>query len=257
MRFSFLAVLLCALHLSRAQTFPGFLPSTSNSLVIEFGSTVVNYSGQLLTQSLVENPPSVGLENALPGSFILVYIDPDALGDIETLDALHTIQTDLVPSDQTTTVGNTTFTSLVSNVPAIAPYGAPAPTYQSPPRPHRYTLLLFQQPPNFVFPSNFTSFLPLNTSNITNRYPFPILDFVESANLSLVAANWYDLENTTPPKSTATSSGTSSISTATSTSSPTASATGKSGSAPLHRVNTILVVLGVVLSVACLYIDGY
>ena len=163
---------------------------------------------------MVQNAPTVGLHSSLPGIFVLLFIDPDSFNNIETQDALHFIQTDLISANQSRQLGNLSFVPLLSNATPAAPYAVPAPPYQFPPKAHRYTLLLFKQPINFTISSSFTSFLPLNLSNITNRFPFPVLDFVNTLSLSqLVAANYFDLENST--KSTSAVSVTSAIPTST------------------------------------------
>ncbi|KAL1968460.1 hypothetical protein VTN77DRAFT_1989 [Rasamsonia byssochlamydoides] len=182
------------LPLSSCQTFPGFLYQTGTQLVVDFNGTLVNYPGQSLLADQVQSAPTVGLKElpADDGPFLFVFIDPTPYGDNGTLDALHTIQTDLTLSSSLTHISNSSFYALTSAKPPVAPYIAPDPIVG--PATHHYTQLLFRQPRNFSIPEEFRYALPLNLKNYTNRLAFSLPKFVDAAGLGEpVAANYFDL----------------------------------------------------------------
>jgi hypothetical protein len=168
--------------------------------------------------------PTFGLPYLCNGSYLLVMVDPDAVGgNIETTDGLHTIQGNYTCSSSSAThVSNTTFYALTSNSSALAPFIPPEPQPQAVPSIHRYTVLLFQQAANFTFPSAYSYALPLNLSNVTNRLDFNIEAFAQAIQAPLVAASTFDVLAPSL-NSTNSTTATSTASTATSTASAASS----------------------------------
>ena len=66
-------------------------------------------------------------------------VDPDALKNVIIQEVFHTIQTILTSSKTELRINETFFYPLTS----------PPPRYMELVKPHRYTLLFFQQPTNF------------------------------------------------------------------------------------------------------------
>lgn len=105
-------------------------------------------------------------------------IDPDVIDNGTATTFLHWYQADLL---------NRPFTGeLFNNTDNGAAYVGPSP----PPGPaHRYTLLLFVQPWDYVFPECFEDMLPLTLSA---RHGFDVELFVRVAGLGRpVAASWF------------------------------------------------------------------
>jgi hypothetical protein len=157
-------------------------------------------------------------------------IDPTPYGDNGTLNALHTIQTDLtltLTPSSLTHISNTSFYELTSSKPPAAPYVAPDPTAGV--AVHHYTQLLFRQPENYSIPEEFLYALPLNLSNITNRVAFSLPGFVDASKLGdPVAGNYFSLARTSSSNSSSSSNGTAPTTTTTTT---TTSEPGVSGTA--------------------------
>jgi hypothetical protein len=117
---------------------------------------------------------------------------------------------------------NVDLTAQPVNVPIDngAPYLQPSPPAGD--GPHRYTVVLYNQPDNFVVPTDFQDF-----SNVKSRFGFNLTTFSNAAALNVgLAANYIEVEN-----GTATATSTTMSSTATS---DAASATGASGTSSSH-----------------------
>jgi len=122
-----------------------FNPSGTLSVVFSGNSTPIN-DGQPLDKAFVQTQPTItvaGVNNNTV-KFTLLMIDGDYVGSSspEGLN-LHFLENNVVISS-TGAVSNTTA--------ATIPYAGPAPASGS--GPHRYTILLYQQPSNFTAPSN-------------------------------------------------------------------------------------------------------
>jgi hypothetical protein len=147
-----------------------------------------------------------------PGKYVFIMVDPSTNATDPTYPALHTIYANV------TTDG-------VEDWTVLAPYINPEPTAGPA---HDYSFLLFEQPQaQFQVPSEYTSFLPLNLSNVYNRVGFPFLDFINDTGLGKpVAGNWFR-ENAVTTNSTSSSAISSrSVSVCSVTSTSSASATG-------------------------------
>jgi hypothetical protein len=121
-------------------------------------------------------------------------VDPDATGgNIETQVGLHTIQGNFTCSLTPHILNGTVYRTLMSSSPALAPYISPEPQPVTVTTTHRYTLLLFEQPPNYTVAPQFQYALPLNPSNVTNRIDFNIQAYAASIGKPLVAANVFDV----------------------------------------------------------------
>lgn len=132
-------------------------------------------------------------------------VDPTLYGDNGTINALHTIQTDLTGSDSQSHVANSSFYELTSTKAPIAPYIQPSAS-AGPPT-HHYTQLLFRQPVNFTIPPEFEYYLPLDMKNITNRVAFPLPKFVQAAGLAgPVAGNYFSLSRSSSAATTSSGS---------------------------------------------------
>ncbi|KAI9839859.1 MAG: hypothetical protein M1819_000051 [Sarea resinae] len=192
--FSFLFVFVAAIATVCAQTPPGFSPSCSTNLDVEFGTTLVGYPGQLWPQNAVASSPRLGTAQPLAGPHVAVMVDPDITLQGQKIEALHWIASNLASANGTAEKG--TFSQLAGGT-TVSPYLSPVPMAAYPPHPHRYTVVLFAQPANFSVPPQYASFVPTNASAPTNKFPFDITAFASAAGLGApVAANYFDVQNT-------------------------------------------------------------
>ncbi|KAH6648352.1 phosphatidylethanolamine-binding protein [Truncatella angustata] len=175
-----------------AQTPTGFTPSVAAHLDVIFGSKVVNPPGTPLSKSDTSRQPTIGTTIQLNGTYyIWMMIDLDASTNFANPKAgqpatyLHTVLRDLKPSSQKTASGvyvlSTTATGPVS-------WFAPAPPAESPPHPHRYTNLLWEQPANWVISQD------ANNQLQNKRSGFNVTDFQRAAGLKdPVFANYFNV----------------------------------------------------------------
>lgn len=118
-------------------------------------------------------------------------VDPSTNATDPTYPALHTLY------------ANVTVLNNNLNWTVLAPYLNPEPNTVAP---HDYTLLLFKQPKaQLVIPSEYSSFLPLNTSNLFTRVAFPLLNFIQDTGLGQPVAGNYFLEGLTITNTTSSS----------------------------------------------------
>ena len=136
--------------------------------------------------------PSVDLTSlgsSSNSSHIVALLDLDAPGGINGnksyTPVLHWMT--FVPVGQSTVQANASFAN------DIAPYGNPQPAPGT--GMHRLLFLCYAGAPvaDFVMPQSFTDF---NATDITARVMFDIGGFTKDAAVSLVAANWFQTENT-------------------------------------------------------------
>ncbi|OKL58022.1 hypothetical protein UA08_06845 [Talaromyces atroroseus] len=148
---------------------------------------VTFHPGQTLVSSDTINAPTFDPKSQLftgpsspssTGKYVFLMVDPNTNTTDPTYPALHTLYANVTASN-----GDLSWT-------VLAPYINPEPTAGAP---HNYTMLLFEQPSaQFMVPSKFSSFLPLNLSNLYAREGFPVLDFIHDTGLGEpVAANWF------------------------------------------------------------------
>ncbi|KAI9744087.1 MAG: hypothetical protein M1818_002239 [Claussenomyces sp. TS43310] len=216
------------------QTFPGFVPSCTSNLVVDFPLVIHNVTttypisppGELFTHAdgndlpvcqdaaadhpvtVVASAPDVWLpehDPSLSSAYLLLMIDPavKAPGTGASTTFLHYLHSDLAlfPSTRLhpTNVSST----------AIASYVGPDPPAGG--TPHNYQLLLYLQPSNFTFPADLKHFLGpvqnLTDTALAVRIGFNATNFAQEAGLgSPMAANWFRVGNvTTSASGTATS----------------------------------------------------
>ena len=130
--------------------------------------------------------------------YLVFMIDPDVIDDGKATTFLHWYQADF--SLKSPPYGG----ELVNHTDNGAAYVGPAP----PPGPsHRYILLLFVQPSDYVFPECFSDMLPLT---LAARQGFDIELFVQVAGLGEpIAANYFFVGNEGPVTATRVATATS------------------------------------------------
>lgn len=155
--------------------------------------------------------PSVFVNSSAPaGNYVVFMIDPTT--DMGTF--LHWFQPNLVADSN----GNLTVDVTTQNASTAvgASYIYPQPPAEN--FAHLYVILLYQQPPNWAVPSNYSTINP--PSDITARLGFDIADFQRASGLSdPIGTNFFRVLNGTAEQ-------TSTIATAT----PTFTAASSSGS---------------------------
>ena len=148
-----------------------------------------------LKHPVIASPPTLSTITKLPGTYIAILVDPTAGTAPDLFEVLHYILSDLTSANTSTTRDRASLHPLVTDAPPLAPYLVPTP---SPGHVHTYTATLWKQPDGFTVPDAFLKYLPLNPSNVTNRYPFNLTDFVTAAGLGQpIAGGYFDLLNTT------------------------------------------------------------
>jgi hypothetical protein len=202
------------LQTSLAQTPPGYSPSTLINLGVNYPDDIiipgVLYPAAGTHTSLFDELPSYALLTTSPvladvqtqptlyapitasssHKYITFMIDIDVneAGTATTL--LHWYQPNLV-------VGSDRSLSASNTVDPSAPYAGPAPLVGPA---HRYVILLFKQPIDYVLPDCYASITPLT---LAARMGFDIEEFMQVAGLgSPVGANWFKVKNDTPATTT-------------------------------------------------------
>ena len=123
-------------------------------------------------------------------------IDPDVIDNGKATTFLHWYQADLLKSPYS----NELFNHSINGASYVGPGPPPGPS-------HRYTLLLFVQPPGYIFPECFSAMLPLTLSA---RHGFNIEQFMQVAGLEgPIAANYFKVVNSDPVTSTRVATATS------------------------------------------------
>ncbi|OAP60394.1 hypothetical protein AYL99_05396 [Fonsecaea erecta] len=222
-------MLLVLATVANAQSAPDFPVQVSTNLRVDFqsSSTSVNPAGVLISRDDVLAAPTVDgpKDSSSTRDFMIFMIDQDAASsdDANTrVQFLQWYQPNLggaseVLSDFGSDAQNFTSAPAVSYMPPTPPAGDKA---------HRYTLLLYPQPENFDIPSSFESFFDSTDSDA--RLGFDMAGLAAAAGIGQpVAANWFEVQNTSqpPPSSTTSTSTTSTTSTTTSTSTSSSSST--------------------------------
>jgi len=153
---------------------PAFNPVGTLNVVFGGNSTGIN-DGDALNKSSVQTQPVVtyaGVNNNT-AKFTLLMIDGNYVGSTNPQGLnLHWLENNVVIS----TTGATPNTTA-----ATIPYAGPAPASGS--GPHRYTILLYQQPLNFTAPST-----PVPNSGV---HLFELAPYVSAANLTGPLAGLY------------------------------------------------------------------
>ncbi|KAJ9613416.1 hypothetical protein H2200_003358 [Cladophialophora chaetospira] len=191
------ALLLTSLvYFVSGQTPPGFsaltnAPSTNRNLFVEFDNVIVT-PGRLLDLDVPTTSPKASFPyHAAPKIHLVLMIDLDApFADANRSFSplLHWLQPSISATLWTIPDNYTD-----SKVPAIAPYIQAQPPIGS--APHRYVVLAFQQPQkHFSVPLGFLNYY--DSSDVETRFRFSVATFIKEAGLKLVAANWFQVQNT-------------------------------------------------------------
>ncbi|KAJ3908400.1 phosphatidylethanolamine-binding protein [Lentinula edodes] len=212
-------------HFTQAALVPELLATfdPSSILTINFDGVGDLSPGQALTQDQVAPTPTIQITAAnssvdLTGNFTLAMVDADIVGADESNITRHWLENSVVVSNGE--VSN-------SSATAITSYAGPAPASGS--GPHRYVVILYQQPSSFSPPSEFSQ-PNLGVSK------FDLNGYVKDSQLGLiVAANYFTVEvgtSTTSVSATSAvqSSTLASISTGTETSGSAAASSTSSAS---------------------------
>jgi len=176
--------------------------------------------------------PTVGTTEKLFGTYTVMMVDPDIPPQTAggaTSELLHWMQSGLVSSNTSTTVGGQTFFELVnpSNTTPIASYIQPSPPNKSPTS-HRYTQLLLNTTGN-------SSALSTLAKLGMTRQNFRAVNVVNSAGLQVLRGNSF---NVTAATNTTASGGSSSGNSTTSAAGTKATTTKASGSAAESTVTS-------------------
>ncbi|KAF9066850.1 phosphatidylethanolamine-binding protein [Rhodocollybia butyracea] len=229
-------------HFTQADLVPELLATfnPSAALTINFDGVGDVSPGQALTQDQVAPTPTITIMPAnssvsLSGNFTIAMVDADIVGANESNITRHWLVN-----------GVTVTNGQVSNssATAITSYAGPAPASGS--GPHRYVVILLQQPSSFSPPSDFSQ------PNI-GVSQFDFNGYVKNSQLGpVVAANYFTVEVGT---STVSVSATSSVQSSTlasvsvtkTSSSVAATGTGKAGNAASQAAKSGLtsIILGV------------
>ena len=167
-------------------------------------------------------PPKAQSETGL---YIVMMIDRNVTMNGVHTDLLQWFQPNLMATDN---VLNANIKVKNATVAVGASYYPPSPPAGS--GPHEYTMLLFDQPPDFSVSANFTQINPPPT--LPARANFNLAEFMSECNLATpIAANWFQVLNGTAAETSSVSSSmaaiTSAAATSASTSQITASVSGK------------------------------
>ncbi|KAJ3770991.1 phosphatidylethanolamine-binding protein [Lentinula raphanica] len=213
-------------HFTQAALVPELLASfdPSSILTINFDGVGDVSPGQALTQDQVAPTPTIKITAAnssvdLTGNFTLAMVDADIVGADESNITRHWLENSVTVSDGQ--VSN-------SSATAITSYAGPAPASGS--GPHRYVVILYQQPASFSPPSD------LSQPNL-GVSKFDLNGYVKDSQLgAVVAANYFTVEvGTSTTSISATSAVESStlvsISTTATSGSAASSSTGSSSNA--------------------------
>ena len=156
----------------------------------------------------------------------MLMVDADFNETVHTNTVLHTIDGNL--SAPSTSPSATRPVQLSAAPEPLAPYIGPQPPKGK--ASHNYTIMIFEQPKNFSVPADFSSFIPLNLSDVYTRTNFPVVDFAKAVGLGQPLAATYfrlDLANGTAAGGNSSSgAGNASVTTG----SPSATGTSASGS---------------------------
>jgi len=145
MSFSLFSVLLAgSAGFATASTPPNFEPSSSQNLIVAFGSTTA-LNGVVVPRALTATAPSLFTAEKLSGSFTVMMLDPDVPSGpgTKTSELLHWMQSDLTSASNPTTIAGKQVYQLINanNASAIASYLQPSPP-QKIPLSHRYVQII-------------------------------------------------------------------------------------------------------------------
>ncbi|KAE9406484.1 PEBP-like protein [Gymnopus androsaceus JB14] len=171
-------------HFTQADLVPALLATFNPSAImtISFDSVTNVSPGQALTQDQVAPTPTLTITPAnssvdLTGNYTLAMVDADVVGSDESNITRHWLENSV-------TISNGVVSN--SSATAITSYAGPAPASGS--GPHRYVVILLQQPSSFSPPSDFSQ------PNIGVSM-FDFNGYVKDSQLgAVVAANYFTVE---------------------------------------------------------------
>ncbi|KAJ7470505.1 phosphatidylethanolamine-binding protein [Mycena latifolia] len=207
-------------HFQQALLVPSLLPTfTPDALLsVAFSGSDIT-PGQALTQAAVGTKPAVTVDaldaSTLTGSFTIAMVDADVVGTDESGGVnRHWLENGVTVSSGT--VSNASATTITA-------YAGPGPAPGS--GPHRYVVLLYEQPSTFTAPANLSTL-------VDGVHKFDLTAYVKESGLgNLVAANYFTVEVGTDSTSLpATSSVVTSTLASVATSGTSSGATSPSGS---------------------------
>ncbi|KAJ4300770.1 hypothetical protein N0V90_002858 [Kalmusia sp. IMI 367209] len=184
---NWIATALCALAgAATATVAPGFPIQAAPDLNATWGGNDVSPPGELIPRADTASPPT---QISTPvwtteGRAILMLVDIDVPRNGTRVPLLHWLTSNVtMPSTDTQIL------KLPDAALAEASYLQPSPPVND--TPHKYTLLLFEQPENFTIPARFRSLLQ-------TRVGWDTAAFVNATGLGgALAANWIRVQNVT------------------------------------------------------------
>ncbi|KAJ9609567.1 hypothetical protein H2200_005894 [Cladophialophora chaetospira] len=212
-------VLLALAALINAQSAPDFPIQVDTTLRVDYQSSSISIkAGELINRNdVLDEPTIVGpSDSSRTVDYMVFIIDEDVTPPNDPssrVQFLHWFEPNLAGASEVlfADVDAQNFTSAtpLTYIPPSPPGGDKA---------HRYTVIMYNQPEGFSIPSAFTSVFQ-DKSDLSNRLNFDIKGFVDASGLGEpVAANWFEVQNTTQPAGGSGSSSSSSSSTSSSTS---------------------------------------
>ncbi|GMK53565.1 hypothetical protein CspeluHIS016_0101510 [Cutaneotrichosporon spelunceum] len=160
--------------------FPSFAPQAV--LDASFGSFKVEI-GQPVTQETAGTRPELAVDGGdafnATGKYSLLLVDANTVGTSEGQN-LHWL------TNGVTLNGDGTSTPDYTGASDVRSYAGPGPAAGS--GAHRYVLIMYREPAEFKAPEGFAA--PIN-----DVISFKLSDYVTAANLDLVAANYFTVEN--------------------------------------------------------------
>ncbi|KAI1255746.1 hypothetical protein MGN70_002486 [Eutypa lata] len=170
---------------SLAQTPPGFTPSVETKLEVIFGTKAVATPGDAFTKTETAQQPSIGTTTTLNGTaYLWMMIDLDAS---TTMTYLHTVIRDFAPAAEAD--ANGVYPLTTQQTGPVTWFG-PAPPAENPPRPHRYTNLIWEQPDGtgWAIPQSASSMMQ------AQKFGFNVANFQTAAGLEdPISAVWFNV----------------------------------------------------------------
>ncbi|KAJ6546425.1 phosphatidylethanolamine-binding protein [Mycena vulgaris] len=169
-------------HFQQALLVPSLLPTFTPGAVLSVAFSGAEITpGQALAQAAVGTKPVVtvsALNATLTGSFTIAMVDADVVGTDESggvnrhwLENGVTVSSGTVSNDSATT---------------ITAYAGPGPASGS--GPHRYVVLLYEQPSTFTAPADLSTL-------VDGVHKFDLTAYVKNSGMgTLIAANYFTVE---------------------------------------------------------------
>lgn len=124
-------------------------------------------------------PGRPGNPDEADNKFVFMMVDPDINTTDPTYVGLHTMYADVMAESDCDASDYTVIAKFIGPIP---------PAGQA----HNYTLLAFHQPAGFSIPPKYASYVATTAESPLNRINFPLVQFIQDANLGpLAASNWF------------------------------------------------------------------